>query len=252
MKQLLSKKIRIIIVITVMTLSGLALYSYQSLKNSMVLLTTELDNVFEVQLQRVKLLNPETIFRFSSERSDMFLTSSNAIAYVYGYELSSRERYALVPILDASRDTLPIYRYILRYPDVLNLYILTNDDLLIGITSDLNSLLERLQPRKKDLREIAPWKHYFQCNEFIERNKLCSSDESFVSDVQKEAMTGKDIFVMYFPFNFFDTKEKNTDSGSLASMLISTPHSPGNYIHLKKTTLHKVSSHFIHFHALYL
>lgn len=190
--------------LNICVLLGLGIYEHQSLHHDMHLIVERKENLFDVFGRRAELLAPSELLEYTDNHLSFYSNNKNALAYVYGYELTSRERFAIYPIEDGATATLPIYRYILSYPDVVGLYLLTNKHILIGLSSERGSLPEKLIDSSHDLFEAKPWQHFFDCEKFKTYKKLCSTDKSFVSDISIDILTHKKIFVLYFPFVLFN------------------------------------------------
>lgn len=193
--------------------SGLLFYGFNALKSDIKLVSLREDNIFDVFLRRAKLLNPEALILFTDDSKSLFSNVNDVTSYVYGYELTSRERFELYPILNDEESTLRTFRYVLSYPEVVGVYLLTNKKLLIGLASKRDDLSEQLPPKKHDLFEIQPWEHYFNCANFKQYNILCSKDPSFVTDLDVDIISKKKIIIMYFPFSFFNNTAKEYSNG---------------------------------------
>jgi len=189
---------------------GLALvlcYTYTSIKHDMALMADKQPDVFEYFNQRANILDPEQLARFVDEsgfKTSIF-SSQGADAYVYGYDLNTRRRFAVIPLLQSSSKVLSTFRYVISYPNVINLYTLTDDNQLVGIVADRSKLPDQLMPTTPTLRELAPWRHYFGCRIFAMTREVCSSDEAWVSDIKEPKYGQPKSIAMYFPFRYFDT-----------------------------------------------
>ncbi|MGL4754748.1 MAG: GGDEF domain-containing protein [Aeromonadaceae bacterium] len=198
-----TKKIAMIF-INFFILCALGGYGYQSLRHDMELIVEREGNVFDIFSRRAELLSPAELLGYMEEYYNLFSNTDNADVFVYGYELTSRERFAIYPISNAATPSLAIYRYVLSYPDVVGLYLLTNEKQLIGMSADRTYIPEKLEKSSNDLFKAKPWLHYFDCEQFKLHHVLCSKDISFVSDISTDMLTHKKIFILYFPFVFFD------------------------------------------------
>ncbi|KAE9625316.1 GGDEF domain-containing protein [Aeromonas veronii] len=209
----LSKPV-VFFVVAFVLLMGLLFYGHNSLQNDIKLVSLRESNVFYVFLRRAKLLNPEELISFPKDNKSLFSNvESDVNSYVYGYELTSRERFYIYPILNDEERSLPMFRYVLSYPEVLGVYVLTNKQLLIGLASKDDDLSEQLFPKKRNLFEINPWKHYFDCASYKTHNVFCSKDSSFVTNLDIDILSKKKIIIMYFPFSFFSNSTKTYDYG---------------------------------------
>lgn len=195
-----------------LALVGLALvchYSYLNIRHDMALITAKQPKVFEVFYQRARILVPAQLAQFidhSSIRAPIFSEHHGALAYAYGYDLKTRARFADLPIMPPTQDLLGTYRYVLSYPEVINLYALFDDQRLLGMVNDNRVLPSRLPPATANLDNIAPWLHYFGCATFARTHVPCSQDEAQVSDIHREAFTQRQTITLYFPFNFYDPR----------------------------------------------
>jgi diguanylate cyclase (GGDEF)-like protein len=191
-------------------LSGLAVvlnYTYFSIRHDMELITAKQQNVFEVFYQRARILEPEQLAQFidgSAIKIPIFSDNRDAAAYVYGYNFKTRERFAVIPILPATNETLIAYQYALSYPEVINLYAIFDDHRLLGMMADNRDLPNRLLPSNSLLDQIAPWRHYFGCAAFNTTHVPCSKDEAQVSGIYTDSFTHLQTITMYFPFVFYE------------------------------------------------
>ncbi|TNI75608.1 GGDEF domain-containing protein [Aeromonas media] len=194
-----------------LVLAGLVLvfnYTYLSIRHDMRLITAKQQNVFEVFYQRARILAPEKLASFidnSSIKTPIFSENGDATAYVYGYDLDTLARLAVIPILPPANQMLIAYQYALSYPEVINLYAFYNDRRILGMVSDKRMLPSELQPVNTNLNDIEPWTHYFGCAAFAATHVPCSTDEAQVSDIYTDTFTGLQTITMYFPFVFYDT-----------------------------------------------
>lgn len=183
-------------------------YTYFSIRHDMVLMTTKQPNVFEVFYQRARILTPAMLRQFieqSDNKQPIFSGNYSALAFVYGYEIESRERFAAVPIVPSAEDTLNTYQYVLSYPAVINLYAIFNDGRLYGMMADNRRLQPRLPSANPRREHLTPWYHYFGCPAYTRFNSLCSNDEAMVSDIYTATFTRQRTITMFFPFNFYDS-----------------------------------------------
>ncbi|MFC5706664.1 GGDEF domain-containing protein [Aeromonas eucrenophila] len=193
-----------------LTLAGLALvcnYTYLSIRHDMALITAKQPNVFEVFYQRARILAPARLVQFIDQtpiRIPIFSENRDALAYVYGYDFKTRERFAEIPIMPSVRDTLPAYQYVLSYPEVINLYTIFDDHRLLGMVPDNHDLPVRLQTANTVLDQIASWRHYFDCTSFAMTHVPCSADEAQVSDIYTDTFTQRQTITMYFPFVLYE------------------------------------------------
>ncbi|MEG0010187.1 MAG: GGDEF domain-containing protein [Aeromonas sp.] len=193
-----------------LALAGLTMvfnYTYLSIRHDMELITAKQPNVFEVFYQRARILAPVRLAQFidrSSIRTPIFSENRDALAYVYGYDFKTRERFAEIPIMPSVRDTLPAYQYVLSYPEVINLYAIFDDHRLLGMMPDNRDLPDRLLTANTVLDQIEPWFHYFGCASFAMTHTPCSPDEAQVSDIYTDTFTGRQTITMYFPFVLYE------------------------------------------------
>lgn len=209
----LSKKM-IMLFLHIIVVLGVGLYGYTSLHHDMRLIVERETNIFDVFSNRAKLIYPGELLDHIEYTYTPFSSISDAKAYLYGYELTSHERFALRPIVDTVPPSLSIYRYILSYPEVVGIYLLTNKNLLVGLSSQRELIPERLA-ETKDLFTSKPWRHYFGCIGFKTNNVLCSKKDSFVSDISDDLLTHRKIFILYFPFHFYNYKINEYQYGLL-------------------------------------
>ncbi|MFM5164812.1 GGDEF domain-containing protein [Aeromonas rivipollensis] len=195
-----------------LVLAGLVLvfnYTYLSIRHDMRLITAKQQNVFEVFYQRARILAPEKLASFidnSSIKTPIFSENGDATAYVYGYDLDTLARLAVIPILPPANQMLIAYQYALSYPEVINIYAFYNDHRLLGMVADKRVLPSELLPVNTDLNDIEPWTHYFGCAAFAATHVPCSTDEAQVSNIYTDTFTGLKTITMYFPFVFYDTE----------------------------------------------
>ena len=206
-------RVAVPLAVVVIIFSGLLVYGFSSLKSDIKLVSLREDNIFDVFLRRAKLLNPEALISFADDGKSLFSNVSDIDSYIYGYELTSRERFELYPVLNDEESTLLTFRYVLLYPEVVGVYVLTNKNLLIGLSSKRDDLSEQLPPKKHNLFEMQPWEHYFNCTDHKQYNIICSKDPSFVTDLDVDIISKKKIIVMYFPFSFFNNTVKEYSYG---------------------------------------
>ncbi|MGR1222014.1 GGDEF domain-containing protein [Aeromonas veronii] len=181
------------------------IYGYQSLRHDIVLIAKRERNVFNLFERRVDLASPADLLSFVESGYSWFSSFPDAKAYVYGYELTSRERYALYPIVNVGRSKIANYKYILSYPEVTGVYLLTNDKILTGVSNNKSSIPEKLPETHYDLFKFPPWIHYFDCAQFKQWNKLCNESGYYVSDISTDVLSQKKIFAIYYPYHYFDT-----------------------------------------------
>lgn len=193
-----------------LALAGLAMvfnYAYLSIRHDMALITAKQPNVFEMFYQRARILVPAQLAQFidhSSIRAPIFSENHDALAYVYGYDYKTRARFAELPIMPSTHDLLDTYRYLLSYPEVINLYAIFDDHRLLGMMPDNRDLPDLLLSADRGLDEMAPWRHYFGCTEFPQAHVPCSPDEAQVSDIYRDSFTQRQIITIYSPFDFYD------------------------------------------------
>ena len=193
-----------------LALAGLGLvfnYTYLSIRHDMRLITAKQPNLFELFYQRARILAPEKLASFidnSSIKTPIFSENGDATAYVYGYDLDTLARLAVIPILPPANQMLSTYQYLLSYPEVLNLYAFYNDRRILGMVGDKRMLPSELQPVNTNLNDIEPWTHYFGCAAFAATHVPCSTDEAQVSDIYTDTFTGLKTITLYFPFVFYD------------------------------------------------
>lgn len=202
-----------------LALIGLALVchdSYLSIRHDMALITTKQPNVFEMFYQRARILVPEQLAHYidhSPIRVPIFSDNHDALAYAYGYDLKTRERFAELPLMSSTQALLGTYLYLLSYPEVINLYALFDDHRLLGMMSDNRVLSARMLSDKTGLDDIDAWSHYFGCAAFASTHVPCSNDEAQVSDIRRETFTRRQTITMYFPFDFYDPRSSTYRHG---------------------------------------
>ncbi|UXB09969.1 GGDEF domain-containing protein (plasmid) [Aeromonas dhakensis] len=207
----LSKKVMLLIFNFIIIL-GLGIYGYSSLRHDMRLIVEREVNIFDIFGRRVELADPSELLDYIDSNYTPFSSGNDANAYVYGYELTSHERFSIRPIIGTDKISLATYRYILSYPDVVGLYLLTNENLLIGISYDKNFIPEKIAG-SESIFKSKPWVNYFGCDDFSTKKILCSKGSSFVSDIGDDLLTHEKIFVLYYPFNFFNYKKHKYQYG---------------------------------------
>lgn len=182
-------------------------YSYLSIRHDMALITAKQQDVFEVFYQRARILAPAQLVQFIDRRdikAPIFSENSHALAYVYGYDLKTRARFAEIPILSPTSEPLAAYRYVLSYPEVINLYAILDDHRLLGMMPNNRHLPDQLLSANTILDNIGPWFHYFGCAAFTTTHTPCSTDEAQVSDIYTDTFTQLQTITMYSPFVFYD------------------------------------------------
>ncbi|WP_310597459.1 GGDEF domain-containing protein [Aeromonas aquatica] len=191
-------------------LAGLAMvfnYAYLSIRHDMELITAKQPNVFEVFYQRARILAPAQLVQFIDRRdikAPIFSEDNDALAYVYGYDLKTRARFAEIPILSPTSEPLGAYRYVLSYPEVINLYAILDDHRLLGMMANNRYLPRQLRSTNTMVDNIGPWLHYFGCDAFATTHTPCSTDEAQVSDIYTDSFTQLQTITMYSPFVLYD------------------------------------------------
>lgn len=203
----------LLLILNLIVLFGLGVYGHTSLRHDMRLIAKREVNIFDIFSRRVELVDPKELLLYIDNDYTPFSNNDNAQVFVYGYELTSRARFFLHPILASANAPLTIYRYILSYPEVVGLYLLTDQKLLLGLSSGRVFIPEKLEDQKNDLFKSKPWIHYFGCGYFINKKVLCSKDSSFVSDIDEDLLTHKKIIVLYYTYHFFNYQKNEYQHG---------------------------------------
>ncbi|MGL6366005.1 hypothetical protein ACSZMZ_09350 [Aeromonas veronii] len=97
----------------------------------------------------------------------------------------------------------------MSYPEVINAYVILNDYKLIGVVADGNEAIlpNKLRMKSPALIGMPSWQNYFGCSAFTNDKSLCSDADAYISDVEIDDFSGKNIITMYFPFiNIVDGK----------------------------------------------
>ncbi|WP_421321485.1 GGDEF domain-containing protein [Aeromonas veronii] len=181
--------------------------SYQSLIRGMDVITLKQGNVFDVFYHRANILDINRMVRYANDYKHQENCKINShknpdVGYIYSYDLNTKKQVYKINLSCGPAKVLNGFKYVVSYPEVINAYVILNDYKLIGVVADGNEAIlpNKLRMKSPALIGMPSWQNYFGCSAFTNDKSLCSDADAYISDVEIDDFSEKNIITMYFPF----------------------------------------------------